>query len=107
MSQIQARTKTGLRLIFGIDRALGWFVTIFDTEGEPLLEHDQVFTKGFGKSQLLEILERELEMTPRLKYALTYIALDLNPQEGIDKYNERLADQARFHAERVGLLGIE
>jgi hypothetical protein len=88
MSQIQARTKTGLRTIFGIDRALGWFVTIYDAEGEPLLERDQVFTKGFGKSKLLEILERELEMTPRLEYALKYIALDLDPQKGIDKYEE-------------------
>ena len=60
---------------YGLDHVTGWFYTEFNSDDEPVVELDSMFT-GLSKGKLLELLEKTDAPAKHLKR----IALDLDPK---------------------------
>jgi hypothetical protein len=57
---------------------MGWFYQEYDRDGRPVVDHDSMFTPGFGRGKLLELLKK----TDAPAVHLMNISLDLDPGEG-------------------------
>lgn len=83
MSQINVRGKRPLhRVLFGVDHALGWFITVLDDREEARFDKCTAFD-GLGKTALIDALRSHVH--PEDYQALNNegiirrIALDLDP----------------------------
>ncbi len=82
MSQIIGKDIAGNTVLFGLDHAIGWFISILDRQDEPFLDRSQMFDR-MNKSQLVELLQQHLtaEEQVRLRPQIHAIVMDLDPGE--------------------------
>lgn len=64
MSRYVTNTASGLDAAYGFDHAMGYFVQVFDDEGELIVDEDSLFT-GLNNGKMLTLIqEHGIEVEP-------------------------------------------
>ena len=69
--------KKGEEVVFGIDRMMGWFFQLWDSEDEPSIDVDRL-----SNGKLIQLLEKYGKSNAKLNKAIDYIAMDKDPGDG-------------------------
>jgi hypothetical protein len=86
MSQIRGKDHEGDLVLFGLDHACGWFITILQKDDTPKLDVSSMFG-GLSRGGLVQLLNRHLcdEDLKRLQPQIAAVAMDLDPGDVTEK----------------------
>ena len=86
MSQFRATSRSGLEVIYGLDHAVGYFLTVID-EGEDG-EEDLLIDLSTGgpfwnasSGDIVYWLRENVDITPEISRHIHRILMDLDPKE--------------------------
>jgi len=86
MSQFRTTSRRGLEVIYGLDHAVGYFLTVFDEDEDG--EEDVLISLSTAgpfwnahRTDIVDWLRENVDITPEISRHIHRILMDLDPKE--------------------------